>query len=43
MAQDQGKAWQAKNMGSGNFLISKPKRKATKLRAARVRNVRRAR
>jgi hypothetical protein len=35
--------WSARNAGSGTFIISKPKRKRSKLRAARVRNKRRAR
>ncbi len=43
MAQDPTKLWQAKNVGSGTFLISKPKRKMTKLRASRVKNKRRGR
>ena len=43
MAQEPNKTWQAKSMGSGTFLISKPKRKKAKLRASRVRNKRRAR
>lgn len=43
MAQDPTKLWQAKNVGSGTFIISKPKRKTTKLRASRVKNKRRAR
>ncbi len=43
MAQDPSKLWQAKNVGSGTFLISKPKRKRAKLRATRLKNKRRAR
>lgn len=43
MARDPNQVWQAKNVGSGTFLISKPKRKRTKLRASRVKNKRRAR
>ena len=43
MAEETNKTWQAKNMGSGTFLISKPKRKKAKLRASRVKNKRRAR
>ncbi len=43
MTQDPGKIWQAKNVGSGTFIISKPKRKYPKLRASRVKNKRRAR
>ncbi len=40
---DEKKTWSAKGMGSGTFLISKPKRKKTKLRQSRVKNKRRAR
>jgi hypothetical protein len=43
MAEEPAKLWQAKNVGSGAFIISKPKRKAGKLRASRVKNKRRAR
>ena len=43
MAKDPSKIWQAKSMGSGTFIISKPKRKKAKQRATRVKNVRRAR
>ena len=43
MAEETKKTWQAKSMGGGTFLISKPKRKKAKLRASRVRNKRRAR
>jgi len=32
------KTFRAINMGSGTFLISKPKRKKAKLRQSRVRN-----
>ncbi len=42
MAEEK-KVWQAVNEGSGNFKISKPKRNRAKLRANRVKNVRRAR
>ena len=41
MAEKQ--LWAAKNIGSGTFQITKPKRKRKKLLAARVRNRRRAR
>lgn len=41
MAEKQ--VWASKNIGSGTFLITKPKRKRKKLHAARVRNKRRAR
>ena len=43
MAQEGAKDWQAKNVGSGTLLISKPKRKSAKLRASRLKNKRRAR
>ncbi len=42
MAQEKN-LWGAKGAGSGNFAITKPKRKKTKMRASRVKNVRRAR
>jgi len=35
--------WSARGVGSGTFHISKPKRKPAKLRAARLKNRRRAR
>ena len=35
--------WSARNQGSGTFLISKPKRKKSKMRLHRLKNVRRAR
>lgn len=35
--------WSARNQGSGTFIISKPKRKKTKMRASRLKNKRRAR
>jgi hypothetical protein len=35
--------WGSRNQGSGTFIISKPKRKKTKIRQTRIRNVRRAR
>jgi len=40
---EKKKTWSARNLGSGTFAISKPKRKKTKLRQTRVKNVRRAR
>ncbi len=43
MAQNPEQVWQAKNVGSGTFIISKPKRKEHKLRASRLKNKRRAR
>lgn len=39
MAED--KLYKAEYVGSGTFIISKPKRKAKKLRQSRVRNRRR--
>lgn len=42
MAQEKN-LWEAKSAGSGNFSITKPKRKKAKMRASRVKNVRRAR
>ena len=35
--------WSVKNLGSGTFIISKPKRKKTKMRVHRLKNRRRAR
>jgi len=35
--------WTAKAYGSGTFVISKPKRKKSKMRLHRLKNVRRAR
>jgi hypothetical protein len=35
--------WNAKALGSGSFIICKPKRNKAKLRLHRVKNVRRAR
>jgi hypothetical protein len=43
MTQDPSKLWQTKNLGSGTFVITKPKRKKAKLRASRVKNKRRGR
>ncbi len=43
MAEGNKKDWSSRNLGSGTFVISKPKRKKTKLRAHRVHKVRRAR
>ena len=40
---EKNPVWSAKNIGSGTFHISKPKRKPKKQRAARIRNRRRAR
>ena len=40
---EKGKDWSARGVGSGAFIISKPKRNPVKLRAARVRNKRGAR
>ena len=41
MAEKQ--LWSAKNIGSGTFHITKPKRKKAKLRATRIKNRRRGR
>lgn len=41
MAEKQ--LWSAKNIGSGTFQITKPKRKKAKLRATRLKNRRRGR
>ena len=35
--------WKSKYLGAGTFIITKPKRKKTKIRQTRIRNVRRAR
>jgi hypothetical protein len=43
MATTKKEVWSAKSIGSGTFQITKPKRKAKKQHAARVRNRRRAR
>lgn len=43
MADEPKKVWQAKNLGSGTFAISKPKRKENKKRATRIKNKRRGR
>jgi hypothetical protein len=43
MSDGKKKDWSSRNMGSGTFIISKPKRRKTKLRSQRVHNVRRAR
>lgn len=43
MAEEKKQPWQTKNVGSGTFIISKPKRKAAKLRTTRLKNKRRAR
>ena len=41
MAEKQ--LWSSKNIGSGTFQITKPKRKKSKLRATRLKNRRRGR
>jgi hypothetical protein len=41
--KDKPEIWSARTIGSGTFIISKPKRNAKKQHAARVRNKRRAR
>ena len=33
--------WKAENLGSGTFVISKPQRKAAKVRQAKIKNRRR--
>ena len=38
-----GHKWSAKSVGSGTFIISKPKRNKSKLRLHRLKNRRRAR
>lgn len=43
MAEEKAQPWSARNVGSGTFIISKPKRKKAKLRRMRVKNKRRAR
>jgi hypothetical protein len=42
MAEKQA-LWSSKNIGSGTFHITKPKRKKAKLRATRIKNRRRGR
>ena len=43
MADVAPKEWSARNLGSGTFAISKPKRKKSKMRLHRLKNKRRAR
>jgi hypothetical protein len=38
---DESKLYKAENLGSGTFLISKPKRKKAKMRQTQLKNVRR--
>jgi preprotein translocase subunit YajC len=38
---DETKLYKAENLGSGTFLISKPKRKKAKVRQTQLKNVRR--
>ena len=40
---EKNAVWSARNIGSGTFHITKPKRKPAKLRASRLKNIRRAR
>lgn len=42
MASGKGD-WSARNLGSGTFVFSKPKRKKSKMRVHRLKNKRRAR
>jgi hypothetical protein len=41
VATDQSKLYKAENLGSGTFIITKPKRKKTKLRQTELKNPRR--
>jgi len=43
MAEGKKKDWSARHVGSGAFIISKPKRNKVKMRSHRVHNKRRAR
>jgi preprotein translocase subunit YajC len=38
---DEAKLYKAENLGSGTFLITKPKRKKAKMRQTQLKNVRR--
>ena len=38
---DESKLYKAENLGSGTFLISKPKRKKAKVRQSTLKNLRR--
>jgi hypothetical protein len=38
---DETKLYKAENLGSGTFLITKPKRKKAKMRQTQLKNVRR--
>jgi hypothetical protein len=38
-----GNEWKSKYLGAGTFVITKPKRKKTKVRQTRIKNVRKAR
>jgi len=38
---DEPKLYKAENLGSGTFLITKPKRKKAKMRQTQLKNVRR--
>ncbi len=41
MAADESKIYKAESLGSGTFLITKPKRKKTKIRQTELKNPRR--
>jgi hypothetical protein len=43
MADNPERVWKAKNLGSGTFVITKPKRNKAKMRLHRLKNTRRAR
>lgn len=43
MAQDPERIWKARNLGSGTFVITKPKRNKAKMRLHRLKNGRRGR
>lgn len=43
MAANSKGDWSARNLGSGTFIISKPKRNKSKMRLHRLKNRRRAR
>jgi hypothetical protein len=38
---DEKLLWKAENLGSGTFIISKPKRKSAKTRQSKIKNRRR--
>jgi hypothetical protein len=41
VATDESKLYKVENLGSGTFIITKPKRKKTKLRQTELKNPRR--